>query len=493
MKKGELTMTIQQLSGPDAMFLHTELKGFPMLIGGVSIYDQSTSPNGIVRFKDILAMFESRLDRSPIFRRKLAEVPFKLDQPYWVEDPNFDLEFHVRHIALPQPGDWRQLCIQVARLHARPLDRGRPLWEAYVIEGLNNVEGVPPGSFALYLKVHHAAADGASGVQFFSAFNDTTANPEPASPPAIRELESPPSNVQLLGKAYLNNLRKPAQMLGMGRSLLASRKRVKQGLANGDFHELGDIPTTRFNGKLSPHRVVGATRFDFETVRQIKKAVEGATINDVALAIVSGAMRAYLDAKGELPDESLVTGCPVNVRDESEKDTEGNMVGMMTTRLCSDIEDPLERLRQVHLDALNAKAYMQAQGTRMMIDFSEAVPASIQSLLIQASAFAGMAEKNVMMNTTVTNVPGPPVQLYMCGAQIIDSFGIGPISPGMGLFHTVNTMVMKNRGTMTLAFVCCRDVMPDPEFYGECIEASFAELLSAVTPAIKRPRQRKRA
>jgi hypothetical protein len=204
-------------------------------------------------------------------------------------------------------------------------------------------------------------------------------------------------------------------------------------------------------------------------------------------------MRAYLDAKGELPDESLVTGCPVNVRDESEKDTEGNMVGMMTTRLCSDIEDPLERLRQVHLDALNAKAYMQAQGTRMMIDFSEAVPASIQSLLIQASAFAGMAEKNVMMNTTVTNVPGPPVQLYMCGAQIIDSFGIGPISPGMGLFHTVNTMVMKNRGTMTLAFVCCRDVMPDPEFYADCIEASFAELLSAVTPAIKRPRQKKHA
>ena len=154
-------MTIQQLSGPDAMFLHTELKGFPMLIGGVSIYDQSTSPNGTVRFKDILAMFESRLDRSPIFTRKLVEVPFKLDQPYWVEDPAFDLEFHVRHIALPQPGDWRQLCIQVARLHARPLDRGRPLWEAYVIEGLNNVEGVPPGSFALYLKVHHAAADGA--------------------------------------------------------------------------------------------------------------------------------------------------------------------------------------------------------------------------------------------------------------------------------------------------------------------------------------------
>lgn len=482
-------MTMQQLSGPDAMFLHTELEGFPMLIGGVSIYDQSTSPNGVVRFKDILAMFESRLHRSPIFRRKLAEVPFNLDQPYWVDDLNFDLEFHVRHIALPQPGDWRQLCIQVARLHARPLDRGRPLWEAYVIEGLNKVEGVPPGSFALYLKVHHAAIDGASGMQFFSAFNDITPIPAAASLPAVWEAETPPSNTRLLGKAYMNNLKKPGQIVRMGREVMASRKRVKQGLEAGDFTELGDIPSTRFNGKLSPHRVVGATKFDFEAVRQIKNSVKGATINDAVLAIVSGALRKYLDAKGELPEESLVTGCPVNVRSEAEKDVEGNLVGMMTTCLNTDIDDPLQRLQQVHDDAMDAKAYMQAQGARMMIDFSETVPASIQALLTQASAAAGIAEKNLLMNTTVTNVPGSPVQLYMCGAQIIDSFGIGPISPGMGLFHTVNSMVMKGKGTLTLAFLCCRDAMPDPEFYAECIEASYEELRQATNP---RKRAKKR-
>ncbi|MCB1732701.1 MAG: wax ester/triacylglycerol synthase family O-acyltransferase, partial [Halieaceae bacterium] len=220
---------MKQLTGPDAMFLHMELKGFPMHIGGVSIYDQSTSPGGLVRFKDILAMFASRLDRSPIFRRKLAEVPFNLDQPYWVDDPDFDLEFHVRHIALPKPGDWRQLCIQVARLHARPLDRNRPLWEAYIIEGLNDLEGVPPGSFALYLKVHHAAIDGASGVQFFGAFNDISPEPEPAPPPAPWQPEAPPGKGKLLFKAYTNNLRKPGQVLRMGRDLLSSRQRVKQG------------------------------------------------------------------------------------------------------------------------------------------------------------------------------------------------------------------------------------------------------------------------
>jgi diacylglycerol O-acyltransferase len=484
---------MKQLTGPDAMFLHNELEGFPMLIGGVSIYDQSTSPGGIVRFKDILEMFESRLDRSPIFRRKLSEVPFNLDQPYWVDDPNFDLEFHVRHIALPKPGDWRQLCIQVARLHARPLDKGRPLWEAYVIEGLNNVEGVPPGSFALYLKVHHAAIDGASGMKFFGAFNDISVEPPKAKPPAVWQPEPIPSTRKLLMKAYVNGLRKPGKMISMGRGLISSRKRVKEGLEQGNFEMLGEVPSTRFNGKLTPHRVVDATKFDFEAIRKIKNSVEGATINDVVLAIVGGAIRKYLLAKNELPEDSLVTGCPVNVRDESEKDMEGNMVGMMTTRLCTDVEDPAQRLQRVHDEAMNAKAYMQAQGARMMADFSETIPAGMQSLLMQLSFSTGMAEKNLMMNATVTNVPGSPVQLYMCGAQIIDSFGMGPIAPGMGLFHTVNSMVMKGKGTVTVAFICCREVMPDPEFYAECIDASYRELHEACVPRQKKAVKKKRA
>jgi len=484
---------MKQLTGPDALFLHMELEGFPMHIGGVSIYDQSTAVGGKVRFKDILKLFESRLDRSPIFRRKLAEVPFNLDQPYWVDDPDFDLEFHVRHIALPKPGDWRQLYIQVARLHARPLDRNRPLWEAYVIEGLNDLEGVPPGSFALYLKVHHAAIDGPSGVQFFGAFNDTSPMPEPAAPPAVWQPEPTPRNGRLLLNAYLNGLRKPVQMIKMGRDLLASRKRIKRGLSSGEFSELGDIPATRFNRKLSQHRVVGATKFDFEAIRAIKSNVAGATVNDVMLAIVSGALRRYLAAKGELPEASLVTGCPVNVRSEEERDKEGNMVGMMTTSLCTDVDDPLQRLRAVHDQAVNAKAYMQAQGSRMMVDFSETVPAGIQALLIQATALTGLAEKNLMMNTTITNVPGAPFQLYMCGAQLIDSFGIGPLAPGMGLFHTVNSMVMKNKGAITLAFICCREVMPDPEFYTRCIEESFAELQQASAPRRKNASRKRKS
>jgi WS/DGAT/MGAT family acyltransferase len=327
-------------------------------------------------------------------------------------------------------------------------------------------------------------------VRFFSAFNDITPKPPKPGPIAPWEPDGRVSSSKMMFKAYVNNLRKPGQIVKMGRGMMASRKRVKEGLAEGEFKENSDVPATRFNGKLTPHRVVGATKFDFETIRQIKSTVEGATVNDTVLAIVGGAMRRYLEAKDELPEESLITGCPVNVRDESEKDLEGNMVGMMTTRLCTDVDDPAERLAQVHADAVNAKAYMQAQGSRMMAEYSETIPGGMQAMFMKLSAATGLAEKNLMMNTTVTNVPGAPEQLYMCGAQIIDSFGLGPISPGMGLFHTVNSMVMKNKGTLTLAFTCCREIMPDPEFYAECIEASFEELCDACLPKKKASKPR---
>ena len=163
---------MQQLTGMDAAFLYAETPRAHMAGGGISIYDPSTAPGGRVTFKGILDHIDKRLHEARVFRQRLVRVPFDLDHPYWIEDPDFDLEFHVRHIALPEPGDWRQLCIQVARLVSRPLDLERPLWELYVIEGLDNVEGVPPGSFALVTKVHHAAIDGMSGMEMTSAIHD---------------------------------------------------------------------------------------------------------------------------------------------------------------------------------------------------------------------------------------------------------------------------------------------------------------------------------
>ena len=167
---------MQQLSGQDASFVYMETPATPMHIGSVGIYDPSTAPGGFVRFKDILKFIESRLQGARSFRQKLVRVPFDLDHPYWIEDGDFDLEYHVRHIALPRPGDWRQLCIQTARLHARPLDMNKPLWEFWIIEGLNNIPGIPKGSFAMVSKVHHAAIDGMSGVEMSAALHDLNAD-----------------------------------------------------------------------------------------------------------------------------------------------------------------------------------------------------------------------------------------------------------------------------------------------------------------------------
>ncbi len=175
---------MQQLSGLDASFVYSESAHAPTHVTSILIYDQSTAPKGEVTFKGILEHIEQRLHLAHAFRRRLVRVPFDLDHPYWIEDGEFDLEYHVRHIALPKPGDWRQFCIQTARLHARPLDLARPLWEMYVIEGLDGVEGVPKGSFGVVLKVHHAAIDGMAGVELITAIQDQTPDAGPPPPPA---------------------------------------------------------------------------------------------------------------------------------------------------------------------------------------------------------------------------------------------------------------------------------------------------------------------
>jgi diacylglycerol O-acyltransferase len=482
---------MQQLSGQDAMFLHAELDGLPQHIGSVSIYDQSTAPDGKVRFKQILAMLEDRVHLSPIFRRKLSFVPYNLGRPYWVEDPDFDMEYHVRHIALPKPGDWRQLCILAARIHSQPLRRDRPLWEMYVIEGLNNVEGYPPNCFAILLKVHHCAMDGATGTQFMNIVHDLT--PEisaaGAAPPWVVER---PSKTRMLGQAYVDAWRKPAQVFDILKQGLPAIKRIREGKKQQHFHSIDDKPKTRFQGKISRHRVVEARKFDFEEVREVKNTQPGTTINDVMLTIVAGGLRKYLDSKGELPKQSLVTGCPIDVRSAEERSAGGNMVGFMMVGLRSDIADPLERMAAVHEETQSAKAYAEALGPRFTVDLTDVMPGNVLSLAIRTASATGLAEASVMFNTIVTNVPGPPFQLYMCGAELVDSISLGPLMPNAGLFHIVYSSVQDKKGTINLSFTACRDMLPDPAFYADCLQDSFDELrAAALTPKKKQRRSKK--
>ncbi|MEE8303518.1 MAG: wax ester/triacylglycerol synthase family O-acyltransferase, partial [Candidatus Tectomicrobia bacterium] len=464
---------MEQLTGMDASFLYSETNTAPMHIGPLFIYDVSTAPNGFVRFKDILRTFEQRLDRSTVFRRKLATVPLSLDQPYWVEDENFDLEFHVRHIALPKPGDWRQLCIQVARLHTRSLDRARPLWEVYVIEGLDNVEGLPKGSFALFLKIHHAAIDGATGTEIMGAIHDLS--PEPEEPPSTAsswQSEPMPSSGSLLWRAYLSNLRHPFRLARLAGKSVPALRRLRAGRKEKKFRDLGEKERTRFNGAVSAHRVFGAVSYDLGEVRRIKQVVDGATVNDVMLTIVGGALYKYLASKGETPEKSLVTGAPVNVRTEEEAGTGGNVVSMMSISLRTDIADPLERLQTMHDEAVQSKAYHKAMGARMMTDLSNSLPSHITVLAFRAASAAGLlASTKPIFNTILTNVPGPQVPLYMCGAELVRSLAAGPCMDNMGLFHPVTSY----NGMIAVSFQACREMLPDPHFYEECLQQSFAE------------------
>lgn len=473
---------MKQLSGVDASFLYLESTRTPMHIGSINIYDQSTAPGGLVTFKSILKMIEDRLHLARSFRERVVEVPMGLDHPYWINDPDFDLEYHVRHIALPAPGDWRQLCIQVARLHSRALDLDRPLWEFTVIEGLDNVPGIPKRSFALVSKVHHAAIDGMSGTEMTSAIHDLSPDAEPTPPTKAWKPEAEPSPVELLSRAGWNNFRQPLRFP----QLVADTVPAIRKLRDPDINlptKPGDVPRTRFNGKVSPNRVFEGRVFELADIKSIKNSVEGATINDVVLTICGGALRRYLDAHDELPEKSLVAMAPISVRSEGQKKTAGNQVSTMSVALRTDITDPAERLAAVHETSKDAKELTHAVGAHLMTDYAQFVPAVTMAAATKLYSRIG-GRVNPIFNCVVTNVPGPQVPLYSMGSKMVRTFGFGPIADGLGLFMPI----LSYNGTLSIGATSCREMMPDPEFFAECIQATFDELYdSTVTNPVAVP------
>lgn len=489
---------MQQLSGQDASFVYLETPHTPMHIGSVAIYDPSTAPGGFVRFKDILNFISSRLDGARSFRQRLVRVPFDIDHPYWIEDPEFDIEFHVRHIALPKPGDWRQLCIQVARLHARPMDLTKPLWEFTIVEGLDNIEGLPPGCFAMISKVHHAAIDGMSGVEMSAAVHDLDPDMKPRATKDDWKPEAAPSTADLLARSYINSLKQPMRwMETIGRTLPGIGRLAAQA-AKGEV-SLGNTrmaPKTRFNNKVGPHRVFDAVSLQLADVRAIKNAVPGATVNDVVLTIVGGALRQYLLDKKELPKETLTAMAPISVRAEGEKDSLGNLVSAMVVPLGTNIADPLERLRQVHDAAVNSKAMTNAVGARTLTDYSQLIPAGLSGLAARLYTRIGAANAHApVYNTVVTNVPGSRVPLYFCGAKLVGMFGTAPVFDGMGIINPIYSY----GDTIAISFTGDRDALPDPEVYADAIRASFTALKDAVdnprvepkVPVVRKPAARR--
>ena len=478
---------MQQLTEMDYAFVQMESNRTPMHISPVLFYDQSGNANGKVRFKQILAAFARNLHKSAIFRRKLAGGAMGLDTPYWIEDADFDLEFHVRHIALPSPGDWRQLCIQLARLHARGLDMTRPLWEAYVIEGLNGVEGLPAKSFAIMLKVHHAAIDGVSAAEVLSAIHSTSPSPAPEAITDDWQGEQPPTTLRVWSNAYLNNLKRPLKLLETVGTLVPGIIRAIRLTGEHAGEPKSTAFNTRFNHRVSAFRVTDAIVLDLATVKALKNAVGEATVNDVIVSVVGGGLRKYLQAKGELPESSLVCGAPINVRAERNSSSIGNQVGMMTINMATDVDDALQRLHAVSEHARESKAYSSALGTSTMLELSQGLWPSVIGIGMRVATLAAVSsDMPLQVHTVVSNVPGPQVPLYLAGARLHMLMGMGPILDMMGLFHGV----ISGAGKITVNFVCCREMLPDPGFYRQCLEEAWSELEQAAMP--KTPPRKKR-
>ena len=476
---------MEQLSWTDDMMLRAERPETPMQIQMLLIYDQSTAPNGKVTFKRILEEIDARLHLAPTFRRRLTELPGGLHMPYWVDDPNFDLEYHVRHIALPQPGDWRQLCIQIARIHGRQIDLRRPPWELTVIEGLNAVPGVPKGSFAVSLKLHHCVVDGMESVELMAAMHDLAADgPRPAPPDRSFEPGSLPSTTDLVTRTATNialyPLRASRVVIPNAVKALRYLPALPGALVSGVTATLAPkkgslfAPPTRFNGAATPHRVFQARFHDLTDFKLIKDRVPGATINDVTLAYVGGTLRRYLISHDELPDEGLVAACPASIRSTGERGAGGNRLFGRLHPLGTSIADPLERLSAIVAETSVARENVDQAGSARLMDLVGVVPTTLLGLTVKAATVMPFSAPTIA-TTTVSNVPGPAEPIYFAGARLRLVTGLGPLIGGMNLFHVVASY----HGTISIGATADRSALPDPTHYADCMQAAFDEMLDA--------------
>ena len=462
---------MRQLSAHDAGFLYSDTSHSNANITLIQIYDQSTAPGGKVRFKSILAHIESRLAGLPMFRSKLQRVPLDLDHPYWVDDPNFDLEYHVRHIALPKPGDWRQFCIQASRIHARPLDQNRPLWEIYVVEGLDSLLELPVGSFALLTKIHHAAVDAEGGSRIAMLLHDLTPNPPQPAPPKPWFPQPAPGPLSLLLRGWVNSVLSPLQLRTPWARRLADDAEAAVAFTKDLLVRPEQLMATRFNSVVSAHRVFDTRRFMQEEFEAIRALVPGASVNDAVLAVCGGALRKHLQAIGELPGSSLSAVTPQARR----RGADTAQLSWQRVVLGTDVDDPVRRLALIHEQTLAARGPEAAQETGDGGDGSHQAAATLAiSSRMQSLLSLGSTRRAPAAACTITNVAGPSAPLYLNGARMTYFSAIMPISDGMGLVFAVTSY----DGRIIISPTSCRELLPDPEGFTQHLRDSFQEYLA---------------
>jgi len=479
---------VEQLSGLDAAFVYAETAGAAH-VTFFAIYDPSTAAGGTVTFDDVAAHVGSRLGADPgadrIFRSVLARVPLDLDHPYWVRDENFELSRHLHHLTLASPGGWRQLCDQVSQLHAQRMDLRRPPWEGYFIEGLGTIQGVPKGAFAVGFKMHHSAADGVTDLGIVNALHDLT--PDTAPGPVDDWTPEPhPSSLNLLARTLITYARRPAQLVSAARHSIPLLTRLPAAMTRlmpiGHEHGLfGDAPPTPFNQNTDSRRNFDARSYDLAAVSAARTLVPGATVNDVVLTVIGGALRRYLLEKGELPESPVVTVMAIAEHTDPDRQRGANQIAVVRVSLGTDIADPVARLRAVHESSARSKALNEELGPGALVEYAEFLP----GWLLVAALRVGMAinlgkyvnlSRIAGVNTYVSTMRGPQFPIYLLGARMIAGYALSPFTQGGGLIHNVISYC----GRVLVSINGCPAVLPLPdiEHYADCMDASFAELTS---------------
>ncbi len=465
---------MRQLTSLDAQFLALETARQSGHVAGLAILDPSTAPGGRLDVIDLQALIAERLPLLPPLRWRLAEVPLGLDYPYWVDDADFDLEFHVRELGLPPPGTDSQLADLVARITARPLDRTRPLWELHLIHGL---EG---GHLAMLTKIHHAVVDGVSGAEVMGLLLDLAPEGRELPPAPAERLDPPPTELELLARGLAGMPRYPLRVLQSIPSAVPNIDEVPAlfgaipgaatvgRVANRAVHAVRgeappleaprlEAPKTSFNGRISAHRRFAFGQLSLDEVKAVKNA-HGCTVNDVVVSLCAGAVRRWLLVHDELPDTPLVAQIPVSVRTTDQIGTFGNRIMLMSVPLFTDEADPVQRLARTHDALADMKERHKALPAELLQDANNFIPPAVFSRAARLTfSLATSRPGRPTWNLVISNVPGPQFPLYCAGARLEAQYPVSVITDGMGL----NITVMSYCGHLDFGLVADRDQMPD--------------------------------
>ena len=467
-----LDSSIQQISGQDATFLYAESPSSPMHIATLTIVEGSIAFND---FKEIVA---SKLHLIPKFRKKLLNVPLNLDYPYWVDDPNFDIDLHINRLKLPDPANWKTLREMTSSIFSSPLDLRRPLWSISFVEGLDEVSQVPKGSIAIVSKIHHVMIDGSSGVGIMGILFDKNEEDKNKKTPAPKpyEPEPLPDEISLLLKSsygFIKNPLKIPKLIGETAFSLIKGKMNNQLNSKKIIHKNSfSTPKTIFNESVSPKRTWGTAILNFDRINTLRKIMD-VSINDLILAICAGGIRRYLEEKEKLPAQPLVANVPISIRVKGDNQKMNNQISNMLVKIATHIKDPIERLEYIQEQTNLGKSKHKAVGAKALSKMADAVPFGLANLAAGLYTKYNIKEfHRPPFNVTITNVPGPQNPLYLKGHKIVGIFGLTPVLDGFGLIIAA----FSYNGLVSITTTSDAKTMPDTDKFSRYIRESANEL-----------------